>query len=39
MSKVIGVVRFPGTNCEFDTIDALQILGAETKFFGMGIEI
>lgn len=36
MSKVIGVVRFPGTNCEFDTIDALQILGAETKILWHG---
>ena len=36
MSKVIGIVRFPGTNCEFDTIDALQILGAETKILWHG---
>jgi len=36
VSKVIGVVRFPGTNCEFDTIDALQILGAETKILWHG---
>ena len=36
MSKVIGVVRFPGTNCEFDTIDALQIFGAETKILWHG---
>ena len=33
---MIGVVRFPGTNCEFDTIDALQILGAETKILWHG---
>ncbi len=27
----IGVVRFPGTNCELDVIHALDALGAETE--------
>ena len=31
MSVTIGVVRFPGTNCEFDTLDALRDLGANTE--------
>ena len=30
MSVTIGVVRFPGTNCDLDTLDALEDLGAKT---------
>lgn len=30
MSVTIGVVRFPGTNCDLDTLDALKDLGAKT---------
>ncbi|MFT5531170.1 MAG: phosphoribosylformylglycinamidine synthase I [Candidatus Poriferisodalaceae bacterium] len=29
MTTRIGVVQFPGTNCEFDTADALRLVGAE----------
>ena len=35
MSQRVGVVRFPGTNCEFDTIDAIRALDGEAEFFGM----
>lgn len=31
MSATIGVVRFPGTNCDLDTLDALAQLGAATE--------
>ena len=31
MSTTIGVVRFPGTNCDLDTLDALGELGAATE--------
>lgn len=31
MTTTIGVVLFPGTNCEFDTADAMRILGAQTE--------
>jgi phosphoribosylformylglycinamidine synthase len=27
----VGVIRFPGTNCEFDTIDAVRALGGEAE--------
>lgn len=30
MSATVGVVRFPGTNCDLDTLDALDALGANT---------
>ena len=30
MSITVGVVRFPGTNCDLDTLDALSALGART---------
>lgn len=30
MSVTVGVVRFPGTNCDLDTLDALEGLGAST---------
>jgi phosphoribosylformylglycinamidine synthase I len=29
MTATIGVVRFPGTNCEFDVVEALRAVGAE----------
>ena len=31
MSQRVGVIRFPGTNCEFDTVDAINELGGEAK--------
>ena len=31
MSVTVGVVRFPGTNCDLDTLDALGELGAVTQ--------
>ena len=31
MTTTIGVVLFPGTNCEFDTADAMRSLGAQTE--------
>jgi phosphoribosylformylglycinamidine synthase I len=31
VTTTIGVVLFPGTNCEFDTADAMRSLGAETE--------
>lgn len=31
MTITIGVVLFPGTNCEFDTADAMRSLGAQTE--------
>ncbi|WP_419907857.1 phosphoribosylformylglycinamidine synthase subunit PurQ [Candidatus Poriferisodalis sp.] len=34
MSVAIGVVRFPGTNCDLDTVDALTELGATTELLG-----
>lgn len=36
MSPVVGVLRFPGTNCEFDAISALAGLGATTKLIWHG---
>ncbi len=30
MSVTVGVVQFPGTNCDLDTLDALAELGART---------
>lgn len=30
MSATVGVVQFPGTNCDFDTLDALDELGTRT---------
>lgn len=29
MGATVGVVRFPGTNCEFDVVEAVRGLGAE----------
>jgi phosphoribosylformylglycinamidine synthase subunit PurQ / glutaminase len=31
VTTTVGVVLFPGTNCEFDTADALKVLGADTE--------
>jgi phosphoribosylformylglycinamidine synthase len=31
VTTTIGVVLFPGTNCEFDTADAMRSLGAQTE--------
>jgi phosphoribosylformylglycinamidine synthase I len=31
VTTTVGVVLFPGTNCEFDTADALRSLGADTE--------
>ena len=36
MSQRIGVVRFPGTNCEFDTIDAIRALDGEAEVLWHG---
>ena len=30
MDVTVGVVQFPGTNCDLDTLDALEALGART---------
>ena len=29
MAPCVGVVRFPGTNCEFDTVEAIDALGGQ----------
>ncbi len=31
MTATVGVVVFPGTNCEFDSADAARLLGAEPR--------
>lgn len=36
MSRRVGVIRFPGTNCEFDTMDAINELGGEAKILWHG---
>ncbi len=36
MSQRVGVVRFPGTNCEFDTVDAVTELGGQAKVLWHG---
>ena len=36
MSHRVGVVRFPGTNCEFDTIDAIRALGGDAEVLWHG---
>ena len=36
MSQRVGVVRFPGTNCEFDTVDAIHELGGQAKVLWHG---
>jgi phosphoribosylformylglycinamidine synthase len=32
MSKKVGIVQFPGTNCDYDTESAFQQIGCETEF-------
>ena len=36
MSQRVGVVRFPGTNCEFDTIDAIRALDGQAEVLWHG---
>lgn len=36
MGPVIGVVRFPGTNCEFDVVEAVEQLGATGRLIWHG---
>ncbi|MDP7067097.1 MAG: phosphoribosylformylglycinamidine synthase subunit PurQ [Acidimicrobiales bacterium] len=36
MSCRVGVVRFPGTNCEFDTVDAIRSLDGEAEVLWHG---
>ena len=36
MAPKIGVVRFPGTNCEFDTVEAVNALGGEGEILWHG---
>ena len=36
MAPKIGVVRFPGTNCEFDTVEAMNALGGEGEILWHG---
>ena len=36
MTRRVGVVRFPGTNCEFDTIDAIRMLGGDAEILWHG---
>ena len=36
MAPKVGVVRFPGTNCEFDTVEAINALGGEGEILWHG---
>jgi phosphoribosylformylglycinamidine synthase subunit PurQ / glutaminase len=36
VSARVGVIQFPGTNCEFDTIDAVRSLGGEADIVWHG---
>ena len=36
MTARIGVVRFPGTNCEFDTVEAIEALGGQAEILWHG---
>ena len=36
MSALVGVVRFPGTNCEFDTVEAIEGLGGRGQIVWHG---
>ena len=36
MATKVGVVRFPGTNCEFDTVEAVNALGGEGEILWHG---
>jgi phosphoribosylformylglycinamidine synthase I len=36
MTSKVGVVRFPGTNCEFDTVEAVNALGGQGEILWHG---
>ncbi|HEX5097097.1 MAG TPA: phosphoribosylformylglycinamidine synthase subunit PurQ, partial [Acidimicrobiia bacterium] len=36
MSARVGVVLFPGSNCEFDVIEAVRRLGGEAEILWHG---
>ena len=36
MAPKVGVVRFPGTNCEFDTVEAVNALGGKGEILWHG---
>ena len=36
MSTRVGVVLFPGSNCEFDVIEAVRSLGGEAEILWHG---
>lgn len=36
MSPKVGVIRFPGTNCEFDTVEAIDALGGTGEILWHG---
>lgn len=36
MATNVGVVRFPGTNCEFDTVEAINALGGQGEILWHG---
>jgi phosphoribosylformylglycinamidine synthase I len=36
MTSKVGVVRFPGTNCEFDTVEAVDALGGQGEILWHG---
>ena len=36
MAAKVGVVRFPGTNCEFDTVEAINALGGQGEILWHG---
>ena len=36
MAPNVGVVRFPGTNCEFDTVEAIDALGGQAEILWHG---
>ena len=36
MATKVGVVRFPGTNCEFDTVEAINALGGQREILWHG---
>lgn len=36
MTKRVGVVQFPGLNCELDVIEAMRALGAEAELLWHG---
>jgi len=38
MAPKVGVVRFPGTNCEFDTVEAINALGGQGEILWHGDE-